>query len=223
MNTSNLTENLDFTYSNHAVLSYDQSIGKDFRIKVETYYQYIDNAPIQIGAPDNYSLLNYGTSFGVTSIDSLINEGLGHNYGVELTVEKFFTKGYYFLITASLFQSEYQGADKVWYNTAFNSNYVANALGGYEVKIGKKKNLALAFNLKLTVAGGRRYTPIDWEVSNIARNFPNFHLPNHFLRKVVKSRTCSGYLRRYFGNKNNARPPKGHLGGRLAESNAYEC
>lgn len=40
-------------------------------------------------------------------------------------------------------------------------------MGGYEVKIGKKKNLALAFNLKLTVAGGRPYTPIDLEASKL--------------------------------------------------------
>ena len=158
---------LNFTYSNHAVLSYDQSIGKDFRLKLEGYYQHINNAPVQSGGND-YSLLNYGTSFGLTHVDSLINAGQGRNYGIELTAEKFFTKGYYFLVTGSLFQSEYQGSDEVWHSTAFNSNYVVNALGGYEVKIGKKKNLALAFNLKLTVAGGRRYTPIDIDASNTA-------------------------------------------------------
>ncbi|BDS15283.1 TonB-dependent receptor [Aureispira anguillae] len=157
--------NLDFTYSNHAVFSYDQSIGADFRVKLEAYFQHITNAPVQ-SVPSTYSLLNYGTSFGLTHVDSLVNAGLGRNYGVELTLEKFFTKGYYFLVTASLFQSEYQGSDQQWHSTAFNSNYVANALGGYEVKIGKKKNLALAFNLKMTVAGGRRYTPIDLEASN---------------------------------------------------------
>jgi len=158
---------LNFTYSDHAVFSYDQSIGQDFRLKVEGYYQHITNAPVEI-VPSNYSLLNYGTSFGLTHIDSLTNAGIGRNYGVELTMEKFFTKGYYFLVTGSLFQSEYQGSDNQWNNTAFNSNYVVNALGGYEVKIGKKKNLALSFNLKVTVAGGRRYTPIDLAASNAA-------------------------------------------------------
>lgn len=159
--------NLDFTYSDHAVFSYDQSIGQDFRIKLESYYQHIHKAPVQ-NISSSYSLLNYGTSFGLTHVDSLVNAGIGRNYGLELTLEKFFTKGYYFLVTASLFQSEYQGSDQQWHNTAFNSNYVANALGGYELKIGKKKNLSLAFNLKLTVAGGRRYTPIDLEASNQA-------------------------------------------------------
>lgn len=160
-------KDLNFTYSNHAVFSFDQSIGQDFRIKVEGYYQHLTNAPVQ-QTPSSYSLLNYGTSFGITHADSLVNSGLGRNYGVELTLEKFFTKGYYFLVTASLFQSEYQGSDKEWYSTAFNSNYVINGLGGYEVKIGKKKNLALSFNLKLTVSGGRRYTPIDLAASNLA-------------------------------------------------------
>jgi len=158
---------LNFTYSNHWVLSYDQSIWKDFRIKIEGYYQDVSDAPVE-KKTSSYSLLNYGTSFGVTSVDSLVNSGIGRNYGVELTIEKFFTKGYYFLLTGSFFQSEYQGSDKKWHSTGFNSNYVTNALAGYEVKIGKKKNLALSFNLKLTVSGGRRHSLIDLDASNAA-------------------------------------------------------
>jgi hypothetical protein len=158
---------LNFTYSDHAVLSYDQSIGQDFRLKIEAYYQHITNAPVEV-VPSDYSLLNYGTSFGLTNIDSLTNAGIGRNYGIELTFEKFFTKGYYFLITGSLFQSEYQGSDKQWHSTGFNTNYVVNTLVGYEVKFGKKKNLAVSFNLKVTLAGGRRYTPVDLAASNAA-------------------------------------------------------
>ncbi|MCP4438340.1 MAG: TonB-dependent receptor [Aureispira sp.] len=158
-------KDLDFTYSQHAVLSYDQNIGQDFRIKLEGYFQHINNAPVQ-PTPSNYSLLNYGTDFGTTGIDSLVNSGLGRNYGVELTVEKFFSKGYYFLFTGSVFQSQYQGSNKKWRNTEFNNNYVINTLGGYEFKLGK--NNMLSIDLKLTVAGGRRYTPIDLDASNAA-------------------------------------------------------
>jgi hypothetical protein len=60
----------------------------------------------------------------------LINNGTGSNYGVELTIEKFFSKGYYGLITASIYNSNYKGSDGITRNTAFNGRYVYNILAG---------------------------------------------------------------------------------------------
>jgi hypothetical protein len=52
-------------------------------------------------------------------------------------------------------------------NTTFNSHYVVNLLAGKEFKIGRKNNV---FNIdwKLTTAGGRYTTPIDFERSGLA-------------------------------------------------------
>ncbi len=157
-------ENLDFTYSNQFVLGYDRILGDDFRLKAEAYYQHLTNVPVQQSS-NSFSLLNFGADFGGVSADSLVNEGFGRNYGVELTVEKFFSKNYYGLLTASIFDSEYQGSDGVWRNTAFNTGYVVNVLFGMEFNIGK--NNTLSFDLKATVAGGRRYTPIDLTASQL--------------------------------------------------------
>jgi len=156
-------EDLEFTFSNHFVFGYDRNIGQNFRLKTEAYYQHITNAPI-LNNSSTFSLLNYGADFGNPSIDSLVNEGLGRNYGIELTLEKFFSDRYYFLVTTSLFESKYQGSDEVWRNTVFNTNYVVNALFGMEFPIGK--NNVLSVDLKTAFAGGRRYTPID-EVASI--------------------------------------------------------
>lgn len=158
-------EDLDFTYANHFVLGYDRSLGTNFRLKSEAYYQYLTNVPVNT-ISSTFSLLNYGADFGNPSVDSLVNEGLGRNYGIELTLEKFFSDNYYFLLTTSLFESEYQGSDKVWRNTFFNTSYVVNALFGMEFKLGK--NNVLAIDLKTTFAGGRRYTPIDLVASEAA-------------------------------------------------------
>lgn len=151
---------LDFTYSNHFVLGYDYSISADWRVKAEAYYQYITNAPVERDA-SSFSLLNFGADFGNPNVDSLVNKGIGRNYGVELTLEKFFSDNYYLLLTASIFNSEYQGSDEVWRSTAFNTNYVVNALYGMEFPLGKKKNNFIAIDLKMGLSGGRRYTPVD--------------------------------------------------------------
>jgi hypothetical protein len=132
---------------------------------VEAYYQNLYNVPVKESFPE-FSMLNAGDQFGLPREDSLINEGRGENYGLEITLEKFLDKGYYFLFTASLFESKYRGYDGIWRNTAFNGNYVFNLLGGYEFRLGEKTMFTI--DLKTVLAGGKRYLPVDLEES-IAR------------------------------------------------------
>ena len=155
-------ENLGYTKSHHVVLGYDHLFSKNFRIKSETYYQYLFNIPVSSSFGE-FSLVNAGDFFAIANVDSLENNGTGYNYGVELTVEKFLNKGYYFLFTTSLFDSKYKGGDGITRNTAFNGNYVFNLLAGYEKKIGKKTYLTI--DIKGVLAGGRRYVPLDVEAS----------------------------------------------------------
>jgi outer membrane receptor protein involved in Fe transport len=91
--------------------------------------------------------------------------GLGRNYGIELTIEKFFSNNYYFLVTGSLFESKYKAGDGNWYNTVFNSNYVTNWLVGKDFKTGKNKQNIFGLNFKVFVKGGFRYTPVNWDLS----------------------------------------------------------
>jgi hypothetical protein len=121
-------KNLDMVKSLHTVLGYDISFSKHFRFKSELYAQYIYNAAVE-KIPSSFSMLNAGADFSFPDKTNLVNNGKGYNYGVELTLERFLHKGLYYLLTASVFQSKYQGSDEVWRNTAFNSNYVVNALG----------------------------------------------------------------------------------------------
>ena len=158
-NSYSLTnEDLKFTKSNHYILGYNYLITKDFRIKAETYYQYLYQVPISRNNPE-YSMLNAGADFAIPRVDSLENKGTGYNYGLELTVEKFLGNGYYFLFTTSLFDSKYKGYDGILRNTTFNGNYVFNLLAGYEHKV--FKNCMITFDVKTCWAGGKRYVPID--------------------------------------------------------------
>lgn len=155
-------EDVKFTRSDHYILGYNYLINSGFRLKVETYYQYLYDVPVKESFKE-ISLINAGDFFGIPSDDSLVNKGTGTNYGVEITLEKFLSKGYYFLFTTSLFDSKYKGYDGVSRNTAFNGNYVFNLLGGYEYRISEK--LMLTFDLKTVLAGGRRYIPVDVPLS----------------------------------------------------------
>lgn len=160
-------KNLDFTRAAHGVIAYDNSFATNFRLKTELYYQYIYNAPVK-NYPDYFSALNLGADFNSPNITNLVSKGTGYNYGLEITLEKFYSKGYYFLLTGSFFQSKYKGSDNVERNTAFNGNYVTNFLAGKEFKINQKHVLSL--DIRATYAGGKRYTPIDLPASILAKD-----------------------------------------------------
>ncbi|AUD04044.1 TonB-dependent receptor [Spirosoma pollinicola] len=151
---------LDFTRSRHLALAYERSLSASLHLKVETYYQGIRQAPVD-PTTGSFSMLNAGASFDLPDNDSLVNRGHGRNYGLELTLERSYQQGFYFLTTVSLFDSNYQGSDGVWRNTAFNGHYVVNLLAGRAFKTGHRDN---TFNVdwKLTTAGGRYETPIDY-------------------------------------------------------------
>jgi hypothetical protein len=156
----NSNKNLGFTNSQHFVLGYDILPVKDWRVKTEVYYQLLSNVPVTI-APSSFSMLNAGASFNPNTQGFLINSGTGRNYGAELTIEKFFSQGYYALLTGSLYQSKYTGSDNVERNTAFNGNFVYNILAGKDFKVGKEKRSTINLGIKMTQAGGRYYTPVD--------------------------------------------------------------
>lgn len=152
---------LDFTKSIHGVVGYNYMISPNFKFKTEAYYQSIYDTPVKEG--DFYSLANVGADFVFEDVDSLVNKGTGTNYGVEVTLEKVFDKGYYFLVNTSLYDSKYIGGDGIERNTAFNGNYTFNALGGYEIAVNKHSVFTIDF--KFAASGGKRYLNINLEES----------------------------------------------------------
>ena len=126
---------LGFMKSHHFVVAYDRNFGADWRLKAEAYYQSLFDIPVR-SQPGSYSIINEGSDFVFEEEGSLVNEGTGSNIGIELTLEKFFSRGYYLLLTSSVYDSKYKGSDDVERNTAFNNNAVLNLLFGKEWAFG---------------------------------------------------------------------------------------
>ncbi|MDP4281734.1 MAG: carboxypeptidase-like regulatory domain-containing protein [Bacteroidota bacterium] len=158
--------NLNFTRDAQIALGYNFIPSENLRFKTEVYFQYLYDIPVKPSIP-SFSLLNSGHEFFLDRqySDSLINKGTGMNYGIELTMERFYHMNYYFLFTASLFDSRYKGYDGKERSTAFNVNYVLNAVGGYEFIMGKRKWGVMSVGLRATYAGGNPYLPFDVDAS----------------------------------------------------------
>lgn len=158
----NPNKSLKTARSNHYVISYDRNFNDNLRLKLEVYYQDQSNIPIADDITSTFSLVNNISP--VTGV-VLVNKGSATNKGIELTLEKFFNRHYYFLLTGSLYDAKYKAGDGVERNTRYNGNYVANFLIGKEFPLTKSRLFGLDF--RFVVAGGNRLTPIDLEASKL--------------------------------------------------------
>ena len=156
-------KNLKMSKAAHLVLGYDQKIGPNTHFKSEVYYQHLYDVPVEDDPTSTYSLLNETEQYDPRV---LVNDGNGRNYGIELTLEQYLTKGFYYLTSASVFNSLYTAKDGVERRSAFASDYVFNFLGGKEFEVGKaSKNKVFFVNTKISLIGGKRFTPIDLPAS----------------------------------------------------------
>ncbi len=178
---------LGFTRSQHFVLGWDYKPAASWRVKAETYFQLLSDVPIE-STPSSFALLNAGADFVFPEKNNLVNEGTGTNIGAELTVEKFFSQGWYSLVTVSVFDSKYKGSDGIERSTAFDGGYVANALAGKEFKLGSTGRRVLTLDTKVTAAGGRPYTPVDLLASKAAGR-------EVLLENLAFSQRLDGYFR----------------------------
>ena len=148
-------EDLGLTRSHHISASFAQRLGENAMLKIEPYWQWLFDVPVEAGT--TYSILNHRKFF---QDRALVNEGAGRNYGIDLTLERYLKDGFYGMITATLFKSEYRDAQGQWHHTRHDRRYITNILGGKEWMVGKSKKNVFGINGRLTMMGGDRYTPI---------------------------------------------------------------
>ena len=153
-------ENLGLTRSHHISMSFAQRLGDNAMLKIEPYWQWLFDVPVEQGT--TYSILNHSNFF---QDRALVNEGAGRNYGIDLTLERYLKDGFYGMLTATLFKSEYRDAQGQWHHSRQDRGWITNILGGKEWMVGKNKKNVFGVNGRLTLMGGDRYTPIPENIT----------------------------------------------------------
>lgn len=162
-NTTQPNYNLELPKSNHYVVGYDYQFSENTHVKAEVYYQNLYDAPVENLTTSYYSTINQSEW---SANKELISAGEGRNYGVELTLERYFHKNFFYLLTGSIYDTEYKTLANTWIKSRYNGKYTANVLMGKEVRVGKaSKNKALITSVKVGLQGGNRYNPIDLNAS----------------------------------------------------------
>lgn len=153
-------KDLGFNKAHHVVVGYDQSLTRHMRLKTEVYYQSLFNIAVENDPSSPVSTLV--VEEGYVNL-AMVNDGAGRNYGLELTLEQFLHNNLYFLLSGSLYSSEYKALDGVWRNTRFNGRHALSFTAGKEFL--RAKNRVLGINLRTIYTGGFWTTPIDLEKS----------------------------------------------------------
>lgn len=156
-------KDLKMVQSHHFVLSYELGFLRNYKLKIEPYFQYLYNLPVSANPESTYMLLNERSGYAK---DSLVNKGTGMNYGADLSLQRFYANHWFFLVNGSVFWSTYKPLNGKTYSGAYDSRFSLSVMAGYEVAF---KNSALEFGLRVGFMGGFRYTPIDLAASTAAR------------------------------------------------------
>jgi hypothetical protein len=148
--------NLELIKSNHIIASYNVFTPSKLKFGIEIYYQGLRDVPVNdtIGNGTFWLLNEQGSlpDFALTS------DGTGRNYGVDLSLEKLFSNQFYFLLTASFFNSEFEINDVIR-NTRFNTRFSSTYTIGREFFL--KNNGVLQAGIRVLFNGGFRYSPLD--------------------------------------------------------------
>jgi len=156
-------KDLKLNKSHHFASSYSRALGENLHAKAEVYYQHLFNLPVSSDPNSTFALVNQEWSFAT---EPLLNNGIGRNTGLEFSLEQFMNRNLYYLFSASLYDSKFKAADGNWYNTRFNGNYVFTFTGGKEWEgRNTSKRITYGVNIRSTLSGGLRTTPIDLESS----------------------------------------------------------
>ncbi len=165
----NINKDLDFTKAHHLSLCYDLSLNENLHLRIEPYFQWLYDVPVVEGS--TFSMINLQGNEDWFISNRLKNEGNARNYGVDITLERYMSQGFYYMATASLYDSKYRTTSGgKWFNSRYNRHFTFNLLGGKEWMLGRNKQNILGLNGKITLQGGDRYSPIDMERSLLSKD-----------------------------------------------------
>lgn len=145
----------------HYILGFEQMLSEDTRWRVEGYYKWYENFPMNSDQPELFIIdeMIYNEYFFYHP--NLRDDGNARSYGVETTIQKKLRQGVYGLLSGAWFRSQYKDLNGVWRNRTFDNRVILSAEGGY------KPNDKWEFSMRWIFAGGAPYTPLDIEASQV--------------------------------------------------------
>lgn len=150
-----VNRNTDLIRAQHLVAGWDWLFGKAARFHAEVYHQKFRDVPVAKNPASSWSILN--TIDGFARYE-MANGGGGENVGLDLSVEKSFVGGTFFILGGSVSRSRYRDAAGRERPTVFDSGVSATFTGGKEWSF--RNASVLQVGLRMIYNGGQRLTPL---------------------------------------------------------------
>ena len=141
--------------SAHFIAVYDVLLKKGWRFHIEGYLQKLTRIPVVNSANRTFWLLNMIDGY---ANEPLVSKGKGKNTGVDISMEKFFSKGLFVLTGFSIYNSTYRPLNGKTYNTQYNSRTAGSLTAGREWKWKKERTFVIGG--KMLYNGGVPITPL---------------------------------------------------------------
>ena len=145
---------LPFSKSNQFTLEWRRKFNTDISVVSSAYYHELFNIPIAPGT-QYYSLINQWEDFPEAN---LVADGKGRNYGIDGYVEKRFYGDMYFMVSGSVYKSQFSNTGSQFEDSRFSGNFTSSLLTGKEWK---SKNKVFGVHARVLYLGGLRQAPID--------------------------------------------------------------
>jgi hypothetical protein len=158
-----VNKNLPLLQAHHLVLGYDWYGAKGWHVRAELYAQQLTNVPVGASQDSTFWVLNARDGFAQ---EKLYATGKGQNYGVDLTVEKFFANQFFILASGAYYRSLATALDGNTYSSRFDGIFNTSLMAGKEFSF--KKGGTLQLGTRIIASGGYRYTPADAAASQLA-------------------------------------------------------
>ena len=153
-----VNKDLKMGKAHHLLATYTHQFTDNLNLRLNAYYQYGFDTPVSADPLRTYCVVNRENIY----VDEpLVNEGNTRNYGADVTLEHYMTRGYFGQANFSLYRSEYRAQDRVWHRQMYDRGYMLKLLGGKEWMVGSRKQNVFNISVKYTLQGGLRHTPID--------------------------------------------------------------
>lgn len=148
-----VNKDLDYIKSTHYTIGTQYIPRNDFRITLEGFYKDYANYPVSLAT--GISMANVGTDFSAVGNEAYISNGKGRVYGVEAYAQQKLVNDLFYVISATLYQSEFAGSDGGFRPSTWDYGFIFSSTLGYKLP----RNWDIG--VKYRIAGGQPYTPFD--------------------------------------------------------------
>lgn len=161
----NLLNQHDLKYINNkqVVLGTQYVTRKNSKVSVEGFLKLYDNYPFLLN--DSISFANLGGDFGVIGNEQADASSEGRAYGVEFLFQQKFYKGWYGIVSYTLYWSEFKDKFGKYVPSAWDSRHIISLTGGKQFK----KNWEIG--MRWGIQGGSPYTPYILSASEDPANW----------------------------------------------------